>query len=57
MTVVDVERARLKSLLEQRTALEAEMNDIIARLTAPGGAGLTQSLVDKEVRSHSCHLD
>mmetsp|Transcript_38606 Transcript_38606/g.83942 ORF Transcript_38606/g.83942 Transcript_38606/m.83942 type:complete len:223 (+) Transcript_38606:128-796(+) len=48
MTVVDDERARLKALMAERTALEAEMNEIIARLTAPGGAGLTESLVDKE---------
>ena len=47
---MSADRAILKALMEQRTALEAEMNEIIARLTVPGGAGLTGSLVDKEVR-------
>uniref|UniRef100_R7W692 Nas2 N-terminal domain-containing protein n=1 Tax=Aegilops tauschii TaxID=37682 RepID=R7W692_AEGTA len=35
-------------LMDRRSALEAEMDGIIAALSAPGGAGITGSLVDAE---------
>ncbi|KAI4990339.1 hypothetical protein ZWY2020_038702 [Hordeum vulgare] len=35
-------------LMDRRSALEAEMDAIIAALSAPGGAGITGSLVDAE---------
>lgn len=37
------------SLMDKRTAVEAEMNAIIARLTQPGAPGLSGNLVDSEV--------
>lgn len=46
--VIEEEKARLKALMEQRAELEGNMDEIIARLTARGGAGMTEGLVDKE---------
>ena len=50
------EKAALKALLERRAELEAEMNAIIARLTAPGMPGMKGGLVDSEARQcrHLC---
>jgi hypothetical protein len=39
------------AMMESRTAVEAEMDAIIARLSRPGGAGLQGNLVDSEVHS------
>ncbi|KAJ7516090.1 hypothetical protein O6H91_22G042700 [Diphasiastrum complanatum] len=41
-------KAETLSLMDSRSSIEEEMNAIIARLCAPGGPGLTSSLVDKE---------
>ena len=45
-------KAETMRLMDRRSALEAEMDAIIAALSAPGGAGITGSLVDAEVPSH-----
>lgn len=42
-------KAETMRLMDRRTALEAEMNAIIASLSAPGGPGITGGLVDAEV--------
>lgn len=42
-------KAETMSLMDKRSALEAEMNSIIARLSHPGGPGLSGNLVDSEV--------
>jgi hypothetical protein len=44
-------KAETMRLMDRRTALEAEMNAIIAALSAPGGPGITGGLVDAEVPS------
>ncbi|KAL2322195.1 hypothetical protein Fmac_026574 [Flemingia macrophylla] len=41
-------KAETMSLMDKRTALEAEMNAIISRLSQPGGPGLSGNLVDAE---------
>lgn len=41
-------KAETMKLMEKRTAVEAEMNVIIERLTQPGGPGLSGNLVDSE---------
>ncbi|XP_030523560.1 26S proteasome non-ATPase regulatory subunit 9 isoform X2 [Rhodamnia argentea] len=41
-------KAETMKLMEKRTAIEAEMNVIIERLTRPGGPGLSGNLVDSE---------
>ncbi|KAM0853765.1 hypothetical protein ACQ4PT_050879 [Festuca glaucescens] len=41
-------KAETMRLMDRRTALEAEMNAIIAALSAPGGPGITGGLVDAE---------
>ncbi|KAF7065690.1 hypothetical protein CFC21_071768 [Triticum aestivum] len=41
-------KAETMRLMDRRSALEAEMDAIIAALSAPGGAGITGSLVDAE---------
>lgn len=41
-------KAETMGLMDRRTALEAEMNAIIAALSAPGGPGITGGLVDAE---------
>ncbi|XP_020177410.1 uncharacterized protein [Aegilops tauschii subsp. strangulata] len=41
-------KAETMRLMDRRSALEAEMDGIIAALSAPGGAGITGSLVDAE---------
>jgi 26S proteasome non-ATPase regulatory subunit 9 len=46
-------KAETMRLMDQRAALEAEMNAIIAALSAPGGPGITGGLVDAEVQSDS----
>jgi 26S proteasome non-ATPase regulatory subunit 9 len=43
-------KAETMRLMDRRTALEAEMNAIIAALSAPGGPGITGGLVDAEVQ-------
>jgi 26S proteasome regulatory subunit N4 len=48
MVAPDVKAETMK-LMDQRGALEAEMDAIIARLTAAGGPGITGGLVDAEV--------
>jgi len=50
MVAPDV-KAETRKLMDRRGALEAEMDAIIARLTAPGGPGITGGLVDAEVQS------
>jgi len=50
MVAPDVKAETMK-LMDRRGALEAEMDAIIARLTAPGGPGITGGLVDAEVHS------
>lgn len=47
MVAPDVKAETMK-LMDQRGALEAEMDGIIARLTAAGGPGITGGLVDAE---------
>jgi hypothetical protein len=42
-------KAETMRLMDRRTALEAEMDAIIAALSAPGGPGITGGLVDAEV--------
>ncbi len=42
-------KAETMAMMESRTAVEAEMDAIIARLSRPGGAGLQGNLVDSEV--------
>ncbi len=44
-------KAETMVMMESRTAVEAEMDAIIARLSRPGGAGLQGNLVDSEVHS------
>ncbi len=44
-------KAETMAMMESRTAVEAEMDAIIARLSRPGGAGLQGNLVDSEVHS------
>lgn len=46
-------KARLLELEAQRKAIEQQIEECSSRLNAPGGAGLTASLVDKEVRASS----
>ncbi|RDY06453.1 26S proteasome non-ATPase regulatory subunit 9, partial [Mucuna pruriens] len=41
-------KAETMSLMDKRSALEAEMNAIIARLSQPGAPGLSGNLVDSE---------
>ncbi|XP_044471116.1 26S proteasome non-ATPase regulatory subunit 9-like isoform X2 [Mangifera indica] len=41
-------KAETMSLMEKRTAVEAEMNAIIHRLSQPGGPGLSGNLIDAE---------
>ncbi|KAL6846559.1 hypothetical protein ACP4OV_024007 [Aristida adscensionis] len=41
-------KAETMGLMDRRAALEAEMDAIIAGLTAPGGPGITGGLVDSE---------
>ncbi|XP_043698535.1 26S proteasome non-ATPase regulatory subunit 9 [Telopea speciosissima] len=41
-------KAKTMSLMEQREAMEREMNDIIARLCQSGGPGISGNLVDEE---------
>ncbi|KAK1323687.1 hypothetical protein QJS10_CPA02g01302 [Acorus calamus] len=41
-------KAETLALMDRRASLEAEMNSIIARLTAPGGPGISGSLLDPE---------
>ncbi|XP_058186302.1 uncharacterized protein LOC131303446 [Rhododendron vialii] len=41
-------KAETMSLMDKRTALEAEMNVIIDRLCRPGGPGLSGNLIDSE---------
>ena len=36
-------------LMEKRSAIEAQMDAIISRLSQPGGPGLSGNLVDSEV--------
>jgi hypothetical protein len=45
-------KAETMAMMESRTAVEAEMDAIIARLSRPGGAGLQGNLVDSEVHSY-----
>ncbi|EER98910.1 hypothetical protein BDA96_02G214700 [Sorghum bicolor] len=47
MVAPDVKAETMK-LMDQRGGLEAEMDAIIARLTEPGGPGITGGLVDAE---------
>ena len=49
-TAVAELKARLRELMAQRDAIEAEIADRTARLSAPGQPGLQGSLLDKEVR-------
>jgi len=42
-------KAETMSLMDKRSALEAEMNAIIARLSQPGAPGVSGGLVDSEV--------
>lgn len=42
-------KAETFSLMEKRASTEAEMNAIIAQLSAPGGPGISGNLVDAEV--------
>ena len=42
-------KSETMTLMEKRTALEAQMNSIIDRLCQPGGPGLSDNLVDSEV--------
>jgi hypothetical protein len=42
-------KAETNSLMDKRSALESEMNSIIARLSQPGAPGLSGNLVDSEV--------
>ena len=44
------DRAALKALADERTALEREVAAIVSRLSAPGQPGVTGSLLDAEVR-------
>ncbi|GAU45913.1 hypothetical protein TSUD_280530 [Trifolium subterraneum] len=41
-------KAETTSLMDKRSALESEMNSIIARLSQPGAPGLSGNLVDSE---------
>ncbi|CAJ2642067.1 unnamed protein product [Trifolium pratense] len=41
-------KAEITSLMDKRSALESEMNSIIARLSQPGAPGLSGNLVDSE---------
>lgn len=50
MVAPDVKAETMK-LMDQRGGLELEMDAVIARLTAPGGPGITGGLVDAEVPS------
>ncbi len=43
-------KAELRKLMDQRDAMEREINERSERLNAPGGGGLEGSLVDKQVR-------
>jgi hypothetical protein len=49
ITVAPNVKSETMGLMDRRTALETEMDAIIARLTAPGGPGITGRLVDDEV--------
>lgn len=42
-------KAETMGLMEKRSALEAEMNAVIERLTQPGGPGISGNLLDSEV--------
>lgn len=46
-------KAEIMSLMEKRSALEADMNAIIDRLSQSNGPGLSGNLVDSEVLTHS----
>lgn len=41
-------KAETMGLMEKRSALEAEMNAVIERLTQPGGPGISGNLLDSE---------
>lgn len=53
---MDAVRAELSKLQQQRTALEAEINERSARLNGPGQPGMHDSLIDKEVSCDSCRI-
>lgn len=42
-------KAEMQKLLQQRSAIESEIQDRTNRLNAPGQPGMTGSLLDKEV--------
>ncbi|KAK1275845.1 hypothetical protein QJS04_geneDACA003841 [Acorus gramineus] len=46
-------KAETLALMDRRASLEAEMNSTIARLTAPGGPGISGSLLDPEAGTAS----
>lgn len=46
-------KAEIMSLMEKRSALEADMNAIIDRLCQSNGPGLSGNLVDSEVLTYS----
>lgn len=46
-------KAEIMSLMEKRSALEADMNAIIDRLSQSNGPGLSGNLVDSEVLTYS----
>jgi 26S proteasome regulatory subunit N4 len=43
-------KSQTKSLMDQRAAMEAEMNALIEALSGPGGPGLSGNLTDSEVK-------
>jgi hypothetical protein len=43
-------KAEIRALMGQRDALEREIAERMARLTAPGQPGMDEPLVDREVR-------
>jgi hypothetical protein len=55
MASADAVKAQLKGLMEQRSALEAEIAQRSARLEA-AGVGMQAPLVDGEASPPFCHL-
>ncbi len=48
---MDELKAELRELMQQRQVVEVEIEQLSARLNAPGQPGVSAPLVDREVRS------
>lgn len=54
---MDALKEQMRGLMQQRSALEAQIAEHSGRLNAPGQPGMSDPLVDREVRPDSCGSD